>query len=182
MLACPALTPPLLDPRSSVSAYIIGTVTMLATTGDAQRSLYREQLKQLQKFATAHKLPPALHRTMKAYIGLRLSSSYVSADFEASLPPFLQARIRNVRHRPLLSSIPLLAGEAHVSAAASDNERVASLHFLTALISRLSEVVLMDGVRVFEPHDVVQARPPRASCSPSSPPVRSITPRRRSGS
>jgi hypothetical protein len=154
----------------AITAWIIGTVTLLATKGEEDRAFYRRELHSLYRYAKANDLPPKLTKSMKAYINLQSVSSFVnSADFELKLPSFLSAKARNLRHRPVLSRVPLLADTDDVYASTrsedSGNEgtgledqrsNTRQHRFLTALTARMQEAVLMDGVRLFEAGDIAQ--------------------------
>jgi len=95
-----------------------------------------------------------------------------SSDFEYKLPSYLAAKARNLRHRPVLSRVKLLAdteelvvpGSTHHSTrheearnsydlsakkGAGKGANSASKRFLTALTARMQETILMDGVHLY---------------------------------
>jgi len=51
-----------------VTAWIIGTVTLIATKGEEERGAYRRELYALHRYARANDLPPKLTASMKVCI------------------------------------------------------------------------------------------------------------------
>jgi CRP-like cAMP-binding protein len=131
-------------------AYIVGTVSSIATKADETTAVYRDRLLELKRYASRNNLPQSLIDTMRRCIDLehaQASSGAASGAFEASFPNFVTSRARNLRHRPLLSKVDLFTnGKADIS----------NSEFLTALTARANEETLMDGLRVFEANDVAQ--------------------------
>ena len=132
----------------ALTAWIIGTVAMLATRGDGERAAYRRDLLMLGRYVRSTGLPPPLRRSMKAYLWLQHVSGTVDASaFERKLPSFLTKKARNTRHLPLLSRV------SSVLAAAGEGD---DARFVAALAARAEELMLMSGLRVFEAGDLAQ--------------------------
>ena len=108
--------------------------------------------------------PPSVFLTRdppsKAYLALKhnpegtTNGGAADSTFEEEFPSFIASRIRNIRHRPLLTKIPLFMNATPVGT--DDEERITGVAFMTALTARAQEEVLMDGMRVFEQGDIVQ--------------------------
>ena len=96
---------------------------------------------------------------MRAYLSLKHNndgSSGGAADgsFEEEFPSFIASRVRNIRHRPLLTKIPLF--NLSQGGSSRDQDRVTNVAFMTALTARATEEILMNGMRIFEQGDIAQ--------------------------
>lgn len=140
-----------------ITAYIVGMLASMSTRGDEDTRVFREKLSELNSYAVRNNVPDDLAATMKAYLALKhnpagnTNGGAADGTFEEEFPGFIASRIRNIRHRPLLTKIPLFS-----QVGADEEERITSVMFMTALTARAQEEILMDGMRIFEQGDIVQ--------------------------